>query len=89
MGKTTNCCAASDSDFVQVKYHSNDSHSEATAAALKEHFPGAITGHEAEALTNKILKQLGFTADNTLFSDSTSPDEVNHDDPAEDITALF
>lgn len=35
------------------------------------------------------LDKLGFTNENTLFSDSTCPDEINHDDPDEDVTALF
>ena len=32
---------------------------------------------------------MGFTDDNTLFADSSCPDEINHDDPDEDITSLF
>jgi hypothetical protein len=32
---------------------------------------------------------MGFTAENTLFADSSCPDEINHDDPDEDITSLF
>lgn len=48
-----------------------------------------MTGHDAEAATHRVLSKLGFTADNTLFSDSSCPDEVNHDDPAEDMTGLF
>ena len=35
------------------------------------------------------LFELGFTDDNTLFADSSCPDEINHDDGEEDITALF
>ena len=36
-----------------------------------------------------MLDKLGFTADNTLYADSSCPDEINHDDPGEDITSLF
>jgi hypothetical protein len=32
---------------------------------------------------------MGFTNENTLFADCSCPDEVNHDDPEEDITLLF
>jgi hypothetical protein len=32
---------------------------------------------------------MGFTNENTLFADSSCPDEINHDDPLEDITSLF
>ena len=35
------------------------------------------------------MKNQGLTAENTLFADSTCPDEVNHDDPEEDIGMLF
>lgn len=32
---------------------------------------------------------MGFTDDNTLYADSSCPDEINHDDPDEDLTSLF
>jgi hypothetical protein len=32
---------------------------------------------------------LGFTDENTLFADSSCPDEICHDDPEEDISSLF
>lgn len=48
-----------------------------------------MTGHAAELATHRVLSNLGFTAENTLFSDSSCPDEVNHDDPEEDMTGLF
>jgi len=35
------------------------------------------------------LKGLGFTDDNTIFTDCSCPDEINHDDPCEDISSLF
>jgi hypothetical protein len=48
-----------------------------------------LNGHVAEQLVADKLIQLGFTDDNTLFADSSCPDELNHDDPEEDITSLF
>jgi len=48
-----------------------------------------MRGHDAELATHRVLSKLGFTADNTLFSDSSCPDEVNHDDPLEDMSGLF
>jgi hypothetical protein len=48
-----------------------------------------LNGHLAEQLVADKLIQLGFTDDNTLFADSSCPDELNHDDPEEDITSLF
>ena len=33
--------------------------------------------------------KLGFTDENTLFADSSCPDEICHDDPDEDISSLF
>lgn len=35
------------------------------------------------------MKNMGFTDDNSLFAESTCPDEINHDDVDEDITAMF
>ena len=32
---------------------------------------------------------MGFNSENTLFADSSCPDEINHDDQEEDITLLF
>ena len=32
---------------------------------------------------------MGFTAENTLYADCSCPDEINHDDPEEDITSLM
>lgn len=56
---------------------------------LDENFAGCIRSHVLEELTFKKLDQLGFTDENTLFADSTCPDEINHADPTEDVTALF
>lgn len=33
--------------------------------------------------------QLGFTDKNTLFADSSCPDEINHDNTEDDVTGLF
>ena len=48
-----------------------------------------MTGHEVDsAVYNKLSKE-GFTDDNTLYADCSCPDEINHDDPDEDITSLM
>ena len=46
-------------------------------------------GHEIEEMVYIELDRLGFTPNNTLFAESTCPDEVNHDNPSEDINAIF
>ena len=56
---------------------------------LKKYFPGALKGSLADKLVANELEKRGFTDDNTLFADSSCPDEINHDDPLEDITSLF
>jgi hypothetical protein len=66
-----------------------DEHSYATKKALSEHFDGSMTGFDIEKIAYLKLKELGFTDENTLFSESSCPDEVNHDNPTEDITAMF
>ena len=48
-----------------------------------------MKGHDIEERVYLQLNKLGFTGENTLFAESTCPDEVNHDDPTEDITAKF
>ena len=40
-------------------------------------------------MVGEYLADHGFTDDNTLYADSSCPDEINHDDPKEDITSLF
>ena len=53
----------------------------AQTKALEEHFPGAMSGMKLDELTFKALIKFGFDDDNTLFADSTCPDEINHADP--------
>ena len=56
---------------------------------MNSHFFGALKGCITEQLIANTLIKMGFTSDNTLFADSSCPDEINHDDPEEDITYLF
>jgi hypothetical protein len=35
------------------------------------------------------LEKQGFKMSNTLFADSTCPDEISHNNPAEDIVMMF
>ena len=58
-------------------------------ATLRKYFPGALKGSAADRLVAAELEKRGFTDENTLFADSSCPDEINHDDPLEDITSLF
>jgi hypothetical protein len=53
------------------------------------HFPGSLTGIETEKRVHASLIKHGFNDDNTLFADCSCPDEINHDDPEEDVTSLF
>ena len=64
-----------------------DQHSRATLETLNRYFKGCVNGKLAEENIYTQLSRLGFTADNTLFADSSCPDEINHDDPDEDITS--
>jgi hypothetical protein len=54
-----------------------------------EYFFGAISPRKLDELTFKVLTDYGFDDDNTLFADSTCPDEINHADPDQDVTAIF
>ena len=46
-----------------------------------------MKGREVEQMCYTQLKQLGFAPGNTLFGDSSCPDEINHN--GADITFLF
>lgn len=54
-----------------------------------DNFPGATTGSIVDQIAWDQLSAMGFTNENTLFADCSCPDEINHDDPEEDITSLF
>ena len=60
-----------------------------TQISLDTYFPGAMKGKIAEVHVASELMKTGFNDENTLFADSSCPDEINHDDPSEDITSLF
>ena len=60
-----------------------------TEETLLMYFPGAMEGKVAELHVASHLMKHGYNAENTLFADSSCPDEINHDDPGEDITSLF
>ena len=75
-----------------TKTHGKGVHDEMpqkTQEALDKFFPGAMAGKIAEVHVASELMKTGFTDSNTLFADSSCPDEINHDDPSEDITSLF
>ena len=46
-------------------------------AAITENFAGAIQGDQLTKRVNAILEERGFTPENTLFANSTCPDEIN------------
>ena len=64
-------------------------HSEKTKKAFNKFFPGAAKGKKVEQMVFTELDKMGFTNDNTLYADCSCPDEINHNDPLEDITSLF
>jgi hypothetical protein len=52
-------------------------------------FPGALKGRLVEEIAFEKLYNLGFRNENTLYGDCSCPDEINHNDPGEDISSLF
>jgi hypothetical protein len=59
-----------------------------TACELTEQFfPGAKTSKYILYDVERVMKQYGFTPENTLFAQSVCPDEINH--AVGDITNLF
>ena len=61
----------------------------AATDSIRKNFPGAMKNDEVERLIAEKLIEMGFTKENTLFADSSCPDEICHDDPDEDLTFLF
>jgi len=63
--------------------------SAANKQSIDKYFPGSMKGHEVDEAAYCMLASEGFTDDNTLYADCSCPDEINHDDPDEDITSLM
>jgi hypothetical protein len=57
--------------------------------AINEHFPGAMSGEELGKHVIQKLDTLGFSGENTLFTHSLCPDEINHTMSAENPSAEF
>ena len=57
--------------------------------ALDKYFPGSMSGYDCDSKVGPYLESRGFTKANTLYCDSSCPDEINHNDPLEDITSIF
>jgi len=49
-------------------------------SALASSFPGSIAAEATGKTTIRMLRELGFTPEETLFANSTCPDEVNRKD---------
>lgn len=48
-----------------------------------------MQGHEVDSYSYFRLSKMGFNAENTLFGESSCPDEINHDNPNEDVSLLM
>ena len=92
MGSAVNMCCSQEG---AVKRNKNeaclqvDNQSAACKMTLDKYFPGCMSGMSADDIVGTTLENRGFTDDNTLFTDSSCPDEINHDSPGEDITSIF
>ena len=88
MGINT-CCNNSDVGKKELTVFPRDNQSAACKQTLEKYFPGARTGADCDNLVGGCLQERGFTDENTLYTDSSCPDEINHDSPGEDITSIF
>ena len=86
MGKT---CGGTSQAIKDANLSQKDNMPPKTKETLEKYFKGAMTGKQTEQMLFNRLQGLGFTAENTLFADCSCPDEINHDDPEEDITSLM
>ena len=57
--------------------------------AIKKHFPTALPGAFIEQMAFKTLENLGFNKNNTVFTFSSCPDELNHNNYKEDVTKIM
>jgi hypothetical protein len=92
MGTIANCCSNERVIKESTDLHTmviQDNMSPSCKQALNKYFPGFMTGHEADEIIGGVLNARGFTDDNTLFTDCSCPDEINHNAPGEDITSIF
>lgn len=82
-------CNTNVSKQIETSLARRDEHSKATKHALQTYFANHMYGGEIEERCYHKLHAAGFTPENTLFAESSCPDEVNHDNPTEDITTMF
>ena len=66
-----------------------DRHTAEMRKVFQKNFPRSMTGPKAAKIIIRALDEHGFTPQNTLYADSSCPDEINHDDPEEDISGLM
>ena len=59
------------------------------AYSAQRHFKSSLPGSQIEQIVYQTIASLGLTKENTVFAESSCPDELNHDDYAEDITKLM
>ena len=76
-------------DTTKLKSIQVDNQSAKCKEALEKYFAGYMKGRDAEGKVADVLLARGFTGDNTLFTDSSCPDELNHNDPENDVTSVF
>jgi len=83
----TMCQCSENVENKSINLSSQGKSSKPMQEALNNWFPGAMKPHLVEKITHDKLTKLGFSTDNTLFADSTCPDEINHDAGLQDITS--
>lgn len=88
MGSACNCSENVTSNNADLSSHGKQQF-KPMYDSLNTWFPGAMKPSLVEKVTYDKLTKLGFTVENTLFADSTCPDEINHDAGLQDITSKF
>jgi len=72
----------------EIESH-RDIHSHGQKSSVRAHFATALPGSIVEEMVYQEISKLGITKENTVFAQSSCPDELNHDDYEEDITNLM
>jgi hypothetical protein len=55
---------------------------------IEKHFTYALPGSHVEQMAFEAVQKIGLTEKNTAYTHSSCPDELNHNDPDQDITQL-
>ena len=89
-GLTASCCNTQNLDKRSILFPSKEEKiSDECKVSLDKHFDGHMTGMKCEYLISQQLIMRGFTSKNTIYAECACPDEINHDNPEDELSSLL